>query len=89
MKALLFLLPLLVCIVSCSSIRSKQLVGAEPVDFTANDANDISGEWVNNEGEVFGSLKVTNAKNGEILFTPTKNLDEEPGEEICGIHSGI
>ncbi len=81
MKALLILLPLLVCIISCSNIRSKQLVGAEPVDLTTEEGEaDISGEWVDNEGEGIGRIKVTNAKKGEILFTPAKKKDEEQEE---------
>ncbi|MCP5538122.1 MAG: hypothetical protein H7A51_18060 [Akkermansiaceae bacterium] len=81
MKTLILLLPVLVAITtSCSNIRSKQLVGAEPVDLTAVGAQDISGEWINKDGEVIGRIEVTNATKGEILFTPAKKEGEEQGE---------
>lgn len=83
MKTLLFLSFLALCAASCSGVRSKQLVGAKPVDITPEDGGPgLEGEWVDKEGKVIGSVKVTDARNGEILFMPRKEEGKKQGEDV-------
>lgn len=81
MKALILLFPVFCLLVGCSSIRSKQLVGKEPVDLSGSigevELSGIAGEWVDADGEL-SSVTVTHAKEGEILYASLNDDDEEP-----------
>ena len=60
---------LLFLFVSCSNIRSKQLVGAEAVDLSelVGDGLNIEGKWMNSDGEI-SVITFINKKKGEVLF---------------------
>ncbi len=78
MKALLILLPLLGILISCSNIRSKQLVGAEPVNLTElkEKGLNIVGHWVDAEGDI-GVISVIDAKKGIVQYGPKKDDGSE------------
>lgn len=79
MKSLFYLLPLLGFFVSCSNIRSKQLVGAEPVNLAGLKEKgwDIAGRWTDSDGNTV-EITVIDAKKGVVQYAPLKQGDSAP-----------
>lgn len=81
MKALVFLLPLLLTLGACSNIRSKQPVGAEPIDLSQSIGEvqlaSIAGEWVRHDGER-SLVTIIDPKEGRIRYS---SLEEDSEEE--------
>ena len=78
MKAL-WLLPVILVLIGCVNVRTKHLLGAEPVDLSLPDESEefsgIAGEWVDADGLV-ARVTVIDAEEGEILYAPQAEGDD-------------
>ncbi len=82
MKALILFLPVMFVLVSCGSVRCKQLIGKEPVDLSGEGGRDLNGEWDDGDGGVGGRIKVINAAKGEILWFEPKQEGQKQEKPI-------